>query len=92
MKKLVTHSLPPQVTPESGEDHVTALEKALLLQARRLETDDLRRPIAQARALGDLGQTPDELAGKDPLAVVESLFGKMPKERTKKRRTATRTR
>ena len=36
---------------EFGEDELTALEKELILQARQLSRDDLRKLIAQAKAL-----------------------------------------
>jgi hypothetical protein len=65
------------------------LEDELLIQARRLNKDDLRRLIAQARALADLGPAPDEFSGKDPIAVVESLFGKIAREPAKKPRKKT---
>jgi len=61
------------------------MEMELLLQARRLKKDDLRRPIAQAHALADLGPAPDHFANNDPAAIGESLFGKPIKQRPKKK-------
>lgn len=83
LDKPVSYFFPPQVTQELAEADLTVLEKELLLQARRLDRDDLRRLIAQARALADLGPSPDQFRGKDPLAVVESLFGKIARETPK---------
>jgi len=39
---------------KEGEQSLTPIEKELLMQVRLLEDDDIRRLIAQARALVDL--------------------------------------
>lgn len=38
------------------DDELSILEKELIMQAKRLSPDDLRRLIAQARALADLSE------------------------------------
>ena len=43
--------------PTASQDNLSVLEQELLLQARRLDDADLRRLIAQARALYDLAVT-----------------------------------
>jgi hypothetical protein len=46
---------------KNDEDSISPLEKEFLLQARRLDDDDLRRIIAQARALVELSSEEEHL-------------------------------
>ncbi len=92
LDKPVTYFFPPQITREFGKNDLTVLEKELVLQARRLDKDDLRRLAAQARALADLGLSPDQFSAKDPMAAVQSLFGEIPRKQPKGRAPRVKSR
>lgn len=86
LDKPVTYFFPPEVTQDLTESDLTVLEKELLIQARRLNRDDVRRLIAQARALAELAPAPpEELEGKTPAGIAASIFGKPTKKQPKKK-------
>ena len=51
LDKPIGYFFPKELTEGMGEDELSVLEKELILQARQLSRDDLRKLIAQARAL-----------------------------------------
>ena len=53
LNKPIMYFFPEEFTEEFGEDEFTTLEKELILQARQLSRDDLRKLIAQAKALAE---------------------------------------
>lgn len=53
LDKPIRYFFPKEFTEEQGGEDLKILEEELLLQARRLSPDDLRKLIAQARALAD---------------------------------------
>lgn len=53
LDKPILYFFPKQFTDELAEDELSMLEKELLIQARRLDQSDLRKLIAQAKALAD---------------------------------------
>lgn len=56
LNKPITYFYPPWSTNSIGEDDLSILEQELLIQARRLDIEDLKRLIAQARALANLSE------------------------------------
>jgi len=76
LNKPVTYFFPEQVTQDLAESDLTILEKELLIQARRLNRDDLRRVIAQSRALAELAPSRPEYEGKTPTEIAKSIVGK----------------
>ncbi len=57
LNKPITYFFPKWLMIEKNdEENLAPLEKELLLHVRRLEDDDLRRFIAQARALVELSE------------------------------------
>lgn len=58
LNKPITYFFPKMMSWEKGENQIlTPLEKELLLQVKCLKDDDLRRLIAQARALVNFNQS-----------------------------------
>jgi transcriptional regulator with XRE-family HTH domain len=53
LNKPINYFFPKEFTHELGENELTQLEKELLMQARKLSRDDLRKLIAQARAIAE---------------------------------------
>ena len=53
LEKPIMYFFPEEFSEEFGEDELTTLEKELILQARQLSRDDLRKLIAQAKALAE---------------------------------------
>lgn len=55
LNKPITYFYPARLSHLKIEDNdLSMLEQELLMQARRLDPDDLKRLIAQAKALADL--------------------------------------
>lgn len=54
LDKPIIYFFPKEISYELSEDELSFLEKELLMQVRYLDKDDLRRLIAQARALVEL--------------------------------------
>lgn len=54
LNKPIGYFFDKQFTKDLGGEEVEILEEELLLQARRLSPDDLKKLIAQAKALADL--------------------------------------
>ncbi len=58
LNKPITYFFPKNLLYEKDkEEELTPLEKELLMQVRHLDDNDLRRLIAQARALVELSET-----------------------------------
>ena len=58
LNKPISYFFPLPLFNIKNEDvELSILEKELLMQAQRLNADDLKRLIAQARALADLAET-----------------------------------
>jgi transcriptional regulator with XRE-family HTH domain len=53
LDKPINYFFPKEFTHELSENELTQLEKELLMQARKLSRDDLRKLIAQARAIAE---------------------------------------
>jgi transcriptional regulator with XRE-family HTH domain len=53
LDKPILYFFPEEVTLEVNKDQLSILEKELLIQARRLDQKDLRKLVAQAKALAD---------------------------------------
>lgn len=56
LDKPIGYFFPKRFTIDPEESDLTILEKELLIQARQLGRDDLRRLIVQAKALAELGR------------------------------------
>ena len=54
LNKPISYFFPKEFTGELSETELSILEKELLIQARKLNHDDLERVIAQTKALVDL--------------------------------------
>ena len=54
LNKPITYFFPKEMIRQIDVEKLTALEQELLLQVRRLDIDDLRRLIAQARAISEM--------------------------------------
>ncbi|MCJ7584297.1 MAG: helix-turn-helix domain-containing protein [Anaerolineales bacterium] len=54
LNKPITYFFPKEIVRQIDSEKLTVLEQELLVQVRRLDTDDLRRLIAQARALSEM--------------------------------------
>lgn len=54
LNKPITYFFPEIFINEPDYEHLTLLEKELIIHARHLQIDDLRRVIAQVKALVDL--------------------------------------
>jgi transcriptional regulator with XRE-family HTH domain len=85
LNKPINYFFPRQVTQEITEQELTVLEKELIIQARRLNKDDLRRLTAQAQALAELAPSTDNFLSNDHKAIAESLFKKPVQKRRKKK-------
>lgn len=57
LNKPINYFFAEEFTKELGGEEVRILEEELLIQARRLSPDDLRKLIAQAKALADFEKT-----------------------------------
>jgi hypothetical protein len=53
LDKPIGYFFPSEFTDGPSKDELSALEKELLLQTRKLSKDDMRKLIAQARALAE---------------------------------------
>lgn len=53
LDKPISYFFPKEFTEELSEDELSVLEKELLIQVRQLSREDLRKLIAQARALAE---------------------------------------
>ena len=53
LHKPISYFFPKEFTEELSEDELSVLEKELLIQVRQLSREDLRKLIAQARALAE---------------------------------------
>ena len=64
LDKPITYFFPDPFKPDNklGENDLDELEKELLLQARKLDQVDLRKLIAQAKAIASFGNEPKKLS------------------------------
>lgn len=60
LKKPISYFFPKRYMPEPEEDSLSEEEKSLLMEVRRLDEDDLKRVIAQVRAIAQLYDREEE--------------------------------
>lgn len=54
LKKPISYFFPKHLLPEPEANELSETEKSLLMEARQLDEDDLKRVIAQVRAIAQL--------------------------------------
>jgi len=54
LDKPILYFFPEEFREDLAEDELTSLQQELIMQARRLSRDDLRKLVAQARAVAEL--------------------------------------
>lgn len=54
LNKPISYFFPKNLLPEPEADELTETEKSLLMEARLLDEDDLKRIIAQVRAINQM--------------------------------------
>jgi transcriptional regulator with XRE-family HTH domain len=90
LDKPISYFFPKEFTEELGSDEANELEEELLIQARRLRLEDLRKLIAQTKAIAEYRPPKDRpLTSEEQQQVIDLLGLKASKkssESTKKRR------
>jgi transcriptional regulator with XRE-family HTH domain len=85
LDKPIGYFFPPRVSRELPQGDSSPLEQELLLQARRLTNDDLRKVIAQVRAIASVKPSPDQPSAEDYREIANLLGLKPEKKRRKKK-------
>lgn len=84
LDKPIGYFFPPKVSRELPQGDSSPLQEELLLQARRLSNDDLRKVIAQVRAIASVKPSGEQPSSQDYKDIAELLDLKPAKKRRKR--------
>ena len=89
LDKPIGYFFPPTISRELAQGDSSPLEEELLLHARRLSNDDLRKVIAQVRAIASVRPSTDQPSPKDYKNIADLFDLKPSKHRPKKKKGGT---